>query len=363
VYEADVGKSIALPGSSVSSVAFGAHSIVIVTNLGTTTFSNVSYATGEMPTYYTVSTDPTGLERVTFACYVAVTRIATTGGETPVECLAIGDEVFTASGETSPVKFIGWRELHPCRYRDTPDVHPVRIKAGAFGAGLPRRDLLLSPEHAIFVDGVLVPARCLVGCKGIRIESSLEQITYCHIELPRHDVILAEGLPCESWLDTGNRDMFLNAPVASLAFSERSPAPTAEAAWATKACAELVTDGPVLEAIRARLGGGMLQTAAINRVGKHRIAIEPGATGVRLLSPVGQADGDSRSLGAAITLIALDGEPVALTDLRLTRGFHAAEAAWRWTSGTGVIALDAAEVVRTLDIEVVALAFQQDVAA
>jgi hypothetical protein len=35
-------------------------------------------------------------------------------------------------------------------------------------------------------------------------------VTYYHVELAAHDVILAEGLLCESYLDTGNRAAFVN---------------------------------------------------------------------------------------------------------------------------------------------------------
>jgi hypothetical protein len=31
---------------------------------------------------------------------------------------------------------------------------------------------------------------------------------YVHVELDRHDILLAEGLPAESYLDTGNRAAF-----------------------------------------------------------------------------------------------------------------------------------------------------------
>ena len=363
LFDAAVGKSIALPGSSVSSVTFGSHSIAIVTNLGTTTFSNVTYVSGEMPTGYTVSADPTGLERITFACYVAGTYIATPAGDVAVERLAIGDEVVTASGGTRPIKWIGWRALDLRQYGTNPAIRPVRIRTGAFGEGLPRRDLLVSPEHAVFVDGVLVPARCLVGCEGVSVELEIEQLIYFHVELPRHDVILAEGLPCESWLDTGNRGMFQNAPVVSPVASETASGPTAESAWATGACAALLTDGPALQAIRSRLGAGRLQDAIIDRVGAHSITIKPGTTGVRLVSSAGYAEGDRRLLGVAVAWIEYDGQPIALTDGRLARGFHEAEAGWRWTSGAGVIECAMSDISHVLRVDVARAAAPLAVAA
>jgi hypothetical protein len=80
---------------------------------------------------------------------------------------------------------------------------PIRIRAGAFGANLPRRDLRLSPGHHLFADGLLVPASALVNGETILVDP-VEPVTYWHVELDSHDVLLAEALPCDSYLDTGN---------------------------------------------------------------------------------------------------------------------------------------------------------------
>ncbi len=82
---------------------------------------------------------------------------------------------------------------------------------GAFGDGLPIRDLILSPGHAVFVDGVLVPVGPLVNGATI-VQEEVESVRYFHVELDAHDVILAEGLPCESYLDDANRETFANSP-------------------------------------------------------------------------------------------------------------------------------------------------------
>ena len=85
---------------------------------------------------------------------------------------------------------------------------PIRIQAGAFAPNTPRRDLLLSPDHAVYVDGRLIPVRYLVnGASIAQVET--DSVTYWHVELDRHDVILAEGLAAESYLDTGNRSVFV----------------------------------------------------------------------------------------------------------------------------------------------------------
>ena len=48
---------------------------------------------------------------------------------------------------------------------------------------------------------------------SIRQEAGLSQAHYFHIELDRHDLLFADGLAAESYLDTGNRAMFANAGV------------------------------------------------------------------------------------------------------------------------------------------------------
>jgi hypothetical protein len=87
----------------------------------------------------------------------------------------------------------------------------VRVRAGAFAAGAPQRDLWLSPDHAVFVDDVLIPIRYLINGRTIAQER-VDAVTYYHVELSDHEVILAEGLPCESYLDTGNRAAFADVP-------------------------------------------------------------------------------------------------------------------------------------------------------
>jgi hypothetical protein len=83
----------------------------------------------------------------------------------------------------------------------------VRVRAGAFGVGVPNRDLLLSPDHAVYFEGCLIPVRHLINGRTIAQEK-VDRVSYYHVELTRHAVLLAEGLACESYLDTGNRGAF-----------------------------------------------------------------------------------------------------------------------------------------------------------
>jgi len=148
-------------------------------------------------------------------CFAACTRIATPRGLIAVERLCAGDEVLTVSGAHRPIKWIGHRRVE-CRRHPLPErVWPVRIAAHAFGQGRPQRTLLLSPDHSVFVEGVLIPIRFLIN--GTTIEQiELDGIYYYHLELASHDVVLAEGLPTETYLETGGRPAFENADVTQL---------------------------------------------------------------------------------------------------------------------------------------------------
>ena len=273
------------------------------------------------------------------ACFAEGTRIAVPGGFSPVEVLRAGDAVMVRGGAAA-VRWVGTRRMALATMANRAAAQPVRIGRGAFGDGVPSRDLLLSPEHAVFCDDVLVPVRALVGCAGIAVDESFASVTYFHIELERHDVLLAEGLPCESWLDTGNRSMFEN--VASF------DGVVEPGTW----CAPMVETGPVLDAIRRRLGGAGTQEVRLDRAGVHEFFIAPGTGAVRLASRAGNAPGDARRLGVAIRAVALDDAEVALDDRRLASGFHVSEGAWRWTDGAALLNVGAA---RSLRVEVVAV--------
>jgi hypothetical protein len=123
-------------------------------------------------------------------------------------------------------------------------VWPVRIRAGAFGQGRPCDDLWLSPDHALFVGDVLIPVKYLVN--GVTIaQVPVQEVTYYHVELSHHAVLLAEGLPAESYLDTGDRTNFANGggPITLYPdFSSR--------VWDAEGCAPLVVTGPQLDSAR-----------------------------------------------------------------------------------------------------------------
>jgi hypothetical protein len=184
------------------------------------------------------------------ACFAAGTRIATPSGERDVEDLRVGDHVMTPSGARR-VKWLGHRRFDCRRHPKPADVWPVRISAGAFGPGLPARELFLSPDHAVFAEGVLIPIKYLINGASI-VQEPRETVTYWHVELERHDVILAEGLPCESYLDTGNRDAFANGSGA-VQLHPDFMREGGEAIWEAAACAPLRIEGEAVGRVMARL--------------------------------------------------------------------------------------------------------------
>ena len=145
------------------------------------------------------------------ACYCRGTLIQTEMGEVAVEALAGGDVVMTASGVLRPIRWIGHRE-HAERFAlRNRALWPVMIEAGALAHDVPRRDLFVSPSHAMYLDNVLIPALALVNGTTIRQVQPHGAVTYFHVELDDHDIIVAEGSLSESYVDDDNRGMFANA--------------------------------------------------------------------------------------------------------------------------------------------------------
>src|SRR5204862_393110 len=106
--------------------------------------------------------DPT--EQVTvIACYCRGTLILTPAGEVPVEELAIGDRIVALAGEERPIRWIGYRAYDGRFIAGNRQVLPICVTADAIASGVPARDLYLSPEHSLWIDGVLVQAKHLVN--------------------------------------------------------------------------------------------------------------------------------------------------------------------------------------------------------
>ena len=147
-------------------------------------------------------------------CFLRGTMIATPSGEVEVEALRAGDlvTVVEAGRKVSrPVSWVGGRAMQAADHDGQDAAFPVRIRRGAFADNVPHRDLLVTPEHCILTEAGLTPARMLVNGASILVDRGIPEYEFFHVELEQHGILLSEGLTTESYLDTGNRALFVQA--------------------------------------------------------------------------------------------------------------------------------------------------------
>ncbi len=323
-------------------------------------FLDMPFAAGQSyPLSYTVA------GQSELACFLAGTRIATVRGEVAVERLRPGVLLRVRQRGVAAVRWVGRQRIAPAG----PRVWPVRIAAHAFAPGRPRRDLLISPDHGVFAGGGLIPARDLVNGATIT-RAAMTSVEYWHVELAAHDLIFAEGLAAESYLDTGNR----------AAFAQRG-ASHRPRSWARGGCAPLLlaraAQVPVRRALLARaaalghrltddpdltLRAGARTLPAERDGAVWRASVPPGVACVLLCSrtavPAESVAGsdDPRRLGIAVTGLRLDGAEIGPFDPRRAAGWHRPEPGLRWTDGAAELRCGTgAGRVRRLEIAIAPL--------
>ncbi len=249
-----VGDVIDIASSTLSQAAWtppqpGEGSIGVL-DLGSGGTLDVGLASGVDPSRirFSVAADGLGGSAIALVpCFCEGTLLAAPGGPVAVEDVAVGDRLLTRGGAARRVRWIGRRSYDAAVLRRESQLRPVRIVAGALGAGAPLRDLRLSPQHALALPtpgGLrLVPAVALVDGRSIRREEGESGVTYIHIELDSHDLLLAEGVAAESFLAEGTERRSL--------FQQALGNPAGAAAGAV--CPRLDT-GPVLAGLRRKLG-------------------------------------------------------------------------------------------------------------
>lgn len=160
----------------------------------------------------TLNTQTPGLGEERFensqvVCYAPDTMIETARGPCRVDQLRPADLVQTLDDGYCAVTWV--RSDHRSLDGVSEDEHPILIAANALGEGLPAQDLIVSPQHRIFVGGhsqleqyfpqeALVPAKALTALPGIRAMHGKRSMTWFHFALDRHHVIRANGLLSES---------------------------------------------------------------------------------------------------------------------------------------------------------------------
>jgi hypothetical protein len=354
---------------------------------GPATVSGTSFLAVE-PSLNTSSTWDVGI-----ACFAAGTKIATPGREKWVEELAVGDLVHTVllPGEEQcarPVRWVGRRRIDLTTHPHPKMVAPVRIQRGAFADDMPHTDLLVSPDHAILVDGKLICAGQLINGTTIRKEAGWTSVDYFHVELDRHAILLAEGLPAESYLDTGNRGFFANSGeplVLHPDLTDETDYPTREAA----SCAPFVWDEtnvrPVWQhlADRAVAIGQPMSPRTITKDPELRLISNQGSIksvhddrnlvifvlprGSREIRLISRAQSpaearpwlaDRRKLGVRVKRIVLRGtselREIPMDHPDLTRGWWDIERDGqmmsRWTDGDAVVSLPATDGLIMLEL-------------
>jgi len=343
-----------------------------------------------------LSSDGTTGTNITAApCFSAGTMILTPDGEVPVEHLCVGDLVCTlsddakaltgvgidhavAAGSARAVKWIGRRRVSLTRHAEPELVRPIRIKANAIAEATPSRDLLVSPDHALFIDGKLIPARLLRNGATIHEDHAQRSVTYFHVELETHDVLLADGMPAESYLDTGNRATFDNAGLPVVLHPDFG-ALTDQARREAGSCVPLVSDPasvePVWRAIAQRaailgfdlpsvattadpdlciLADGKRITPVSRENGTYTFILPKRDGEARLVSRSAKPSAlqpwieDRRNFGVMVRQIVVRNDDshtvIAADDPRLSDGWWASErdaaSIWRWTDGNAILPID-----------------------
>lgn len=316
----------------------------------------------------------------TAACFCPGTLIRTTAGEVAIEHLAPGDLVQTADGATRPIRWIGRRRLDLRRHPEPDQAQPIRIRADAFADGVPRRDLLLSPDHAVLWRDALVPVRLLVNGASIIREDSCHRVTYYHLELDTHDILLAENLPAESYLDTGNRGLFENADAPLILHPDFESGQERRVAESCRPFADTPTlVEPIWRRLAARavaLGFALPPDAPTTRdpnlcvIIDSRVFKPVAIEGATLIFVLPRSDRtlrlvsrsarpcdtcprveDRRRLGVMLSRLTVsrDGsaEPIPLDHPDLAEGWWAVErdgtSMWRWTNGDATLIVPGAD--------------------
>ncbi|MCW8306871.1 Hint domain-containing protein [Acidiphilium sp. PA] len=266
-------------------------------------------------------------------CFVAGTRILTTRGEIAVESLRHGDVAILHDQTTAPITWIGHRSIDLARHNKPETVQPILIEAGALADGIPHRNLLVSPDHAIFLNGHLIPAKILLNGHSIR-QLAHRSVTYYHVELAHHAVLLAEGCPAESYLETGNRGAFVNGETTLILHPD-----FAQRKRETQGCAPFAEFGTIVEAVRAEILARLsLRTTEDPEL---RIKFKDGDAVVESRSTIpghiAPDPRDRRLLGVKIREITIDDATVPLDHPDLTNGWHTQESDGRWTNGRAII--------------------------
>lgn len=331
-------------------------------------------------------------------CFLTGTHILTPEGEVTVESLRTGDQVVVLQNGQQVSKQVVWAgsmDVNVNNYEHKDTLYPVRIKAHAFGLNQPCRDLLVTPEHTIYVEGGLIPARMLVNGRSIITDTSMDRFTVYHIETEEHSILLSENLTTESYLNTDDRHLFNGDAVnLHLTFNENA----GHQSWENDAAAPLTVARDKVEPIWQRLNHRATQQGYAF-VSKPEVTNDPALclitqkgeklqpvdikgntysfyvpANVRIIAMhsraalpsdvVGPFLDDRRMLGVLVAQISVFGErnvTILPADMTGLSGWHPAELnrTDRWTKGLATLPETVAEIsekVKLIKVELTATA-------
>ena len=147
-----------------------------------------------------------------FNCFATGTTILTPDGDKLIETLQPGDLVLTHDGRSTPAIWVA-RQTVANPHGVELGRKPVRIEAGALGPNLPDAPLTLTADHALLFDDMLINAGTLINGTSIRLlplAGLPTRFTLWHVELEKHECIVANGVPAESFIDYVGRSGFDN---------------------------------------------------------------------------------------------------------------------------------------------------------
>jgi len=145
---------------------------------------------------------------------LAGTGVLTPDGYRPVEQLRRGDMVVTQLGRgpmSVPIVWVGRRRVLGAMGRPDVDI-PVLVRRNAIADGVPNRDVRMAPDHAIYIEGRLYPARRLLNGASLLWDVPRVGPQYWAIQLERHNIVLADGLAVETLADSGVRAAYTEVP-------------------------------------------------------------------------------------------------------------------------------------------------------
>lgn len=194
-------------GTFAGTFTDGSGTYVVINAAGTYYLFSDAVAAGSFPASFTLGAlDTSPLT----TCFLAGSLIATPDGEAAVETLTSGDVVLTQDGRTVAIEWVGQQTLSRL-FTPAEQLNPVCLAVGSLGHGVPHRDLYVTPDHAMYLDGVLCTASALVnGTTITRVAADQlpERFAVYHIALAQQDIVLANGAPTESFADNGGARRF-----------------------------------------------------------------------------------------------------------------------------------------------------------